>query len=198
MVWEETFTYIRVFGSISSSHVLPYYVPNKLLAKEIAYQTTREVGLARGLKEQKKAICLTFPLQYGAFKLHDYVHALKEAKIIISLKLAIVLGRQYDPNGIVKEFSTMVKVKQFTYEEDVFDDLFLQVETFSQVLHLASLLLTPEDINAFYVYKNKRLTKVPLDLLHIEPIREPTPNISLEGSSKENSQEETQEKSTHE
>jgi len=48
------------------------------------------------------------------------------------------------------------------------------------------------------VYRNKRLLKVPLDLLQIEPIREPTPSISLEGSSKENSEEETQEKSTHE
>ena len=30
---EENFTYIRVFGSYASSHVLPYYVPDKLLAK---------------------------------------------------------------------------------------------------------------------------------------------------------------------
>ena len=48
---EETFTYITVFGSISSPHALPYYVPDKLLVKEIAYQTTGEGGLTRGLKE---------------------------------------------------------------------------------------------------------------------------------------------------
>lgn len=48
---EEKFTYIRVFGSIASSHVLPFYVPDKLLAREIAYQTAREGGLTRGLKE---------------------------------------------------------------------------------------------------------------------------------------------------
>jgi len=34
---EETFTYIRVFGSITSPHILPYYVPDKLMAREIAY-----------------------------------------------------------------------------------------------------------------------------------------------------------------
>ena len=33
---EENFTYIRVFGSYDSPHVLPYYVPHKLLPKEIA------------------------------------------------------------------------------------------------------------------------------------------------------------------
>ena len=42
---EDTFTYIRVLGSIASMHVLPYYVPNKLLAREIAYQTGGEGGL---------------------------------------------------------------------------------------------------------------------------------------------------------
>ena len=63
---------------------------------------------------------------------------------------------------------------------------------------MASLLLAPEDINSFHVYRNKRLSKVPLDLLQIEPLRKPIPSVSLEGSSKENPEEETQEKSTHE
>ena len=53
---EETFTHIRVFGSISSPHFLPYYVTDKLMAREIAYQVTREGGLRRGLKEHIKAI----------------------------------------------------------------------------------------------------------------------------------------------
>ena len=29
---EELFTYVRVFGSFSSPHVLPLYVPDKLIA----------------------------------------------------------------------------------------------------------------------------------------------------------------------
>lgn len=128
----------------------------------------------------------------------DYGLVVKEAEIIMFLKLDIVLGRKYDPNGIAKEFTTMVKVKQFTHEEDAFDDLFIKAETFSQVQHMASLVLTPDDINDFHVYKEKGLLKVPLDLLQIEPIREPTPSISLEGSSKENSKEETQGRSMHE
>jgi len=85
---EETFTYIRVFGSIALLPVLPYYVPNKLLAREIAYQTAGEGGLNRGFKEQKKAIWPTFSLQCGAFALHDFRHACKEEEIIKSMKLA--------------------------------------------------------------------------------------------------------------
>lgn len=42
----------------------------------------------------------------------------------MSMKLAIVLGRQYDLNHVAKEFTTMVKDKQFGHEEDAFDDLF--------------------------------------------------------------------------
>ena len=34
---EEKFTYVRVFGSHASPHVLPLYIPEKLLAREIAY-----------------------------------------------------------------------------------------------------------------------------------------------------------------
>lgn len=36
---DKTFTYIKVFGSIVSSRFLPYYVPDKLLGREITYQT---------------------------------------------------------------------------------------------------------------------------------------------------------------
>ena len=119
-----------------------------------------------------------------------------------SLKLASFPGRQYDPNGTIKDFTTMVKVKLFTHEEDVFSNLFLQKEKFSDVTHMASLLFAPDDVEAFHVYIKRRLNKVPLDLLHIEPIREPTPSVSLEDNSKENFKEnskaETQKRSTHE
>lgn len=48
---EEKFTYIRVFGSIASPYVLPYYVFDKLMAREIAYWIAGEGGLNKGLKE---------------------------------------------------------------------------------------------------------------------------------------------------
>ena len=81
----------------------------------------------------------------------------------------------------------MVKVKPFTHEEDAFDDIFLQKETFSEVTHISSLLFAPDDLEAFREYRERILLKVPLDLLQIEPIREPTPSVSLEVRSKGNS-----------
>lgn len=78
----------------------------------------------------------------------------------------------------------------------------LQKETFIDVKHMASLLFDPEDLEDFHEYRERRLLKVPLDQLQIEPIREPTPSVSLQESSKENSKDdseaESQEKSTKE
>ena len=106
----------------------------------------------QGLKEQKKAICCTFPSQFGVFALHDFGHAFKEAEIMKSMKLTTFVGRQCDPNNTTKDFTTMVKVKPFTHEEDAFNDLFLQKGKFSEVTHMASLLFTPYDVKAFHVY----------------------------------------------
>ena len=81
---EETFTYIRVLGNITSPHVLPYYVRNNLMAREIAYQITSEGGMSKTLKESKKAIWPTFHVQCGEFSLHDVGHAFREAENILS------------------------------------------------------------------------------------------------------------------
>ena len=101
-----------------------------------------------------------------------------------SLKLTTIPKRQHEPNGTAKDFTTMVKVKPFTHKEDTFDDLFLQKEIFLEVTHMALLIFTLDDVKSFHVYIKRILLKVPLDLLQIEPIREPTPSISLEGNSK--------------
>ena len=34
---EELFTYVRVFGSLDQAHVIPLYVPDKILARETSY-----------------------------------------------------------------------------------------------------------------------------------------------------------------
>jgi len=73
---EELFTYIRGFWSITTRHVLPYYVLDKLLAREIAYQTVGD-AITKTLKEKKKSIWQTFPLQCGAFALHHLWHETK-------------------------------------------------------------------------------------------------------------------------
>ena len=52
---------------------------------------------------------------------------------------------------------------------------------------MAQILFDREGLEIFYSYREKRLSKVPLDQLLIEPIREPTPSVSIDGDSKEKS-----------
>ena len=52
---------------------------------------------------------------------------------------------------------------------------------------MEQLLFDHEDLEKFYNYKERRLAMVPLDQLLIEPIREPTPSVTIEGDSNENS-----------
>ena len=82
---EEWFTYIRVFGSTVPAHVLPLYIPDKLLAQEIAYQTCSEGGLTKDLKNKKKAIWPQFPVTCGAFSLFDVGHAFGEVENVTCL-----------------------------------------------------------------------------------------------------------------
>ena len=85
---------LRNFGT---PHVLPLYVPDKLLAREISYQTLVD-GLTKTLKEAKKSLCLSFPIQCGVYSLHDFKHASLEIDNITCLNLATRSGKQFAPN----------------------------------------------------------------------------------------------------
>ena len=41
----------------------------------------------------------------------------------------------------------------------------------------------PAEFQEFKIYRERKLSSIPLDKLRLEPIREPTPSISLSGSS---------------
>lgn len=184
---EEFFTYIRVFGSIGSPHVLPFYVLDELMAREIAYQTCGMGGMSKVLKDSKKAIWPQFPVVCRAFALHELDHAFKEFDNVLCLQLPNFPGRQYDPFGVVSNFTTTVKIKVFSHEEDPFDDAFLHKNTFREVQHTTQIVFDQESLQNFDNYRKQRLSKVPLDQLLIEPIREPTPSVSISEGSKEKS-----------
>lgn len=116
---EEFFIYVRVFGSIASPHVLPLYVLDKLLAREISYQTCGVGGISKELKDKKKAIWPQFLVACGAFSLFDLGNAFKGVDNMLSLRLFKFPGRQFDPYDVIKNFTTAVKIKVFTKEDDL-------------------------------------------------------------------------------
>lgn len=120
---EDKFTYIRIFGSLKKTHVLPLYVSDKLLARELAYQIRIE-GTSKTLRNSKKEVWDTFPLKCGVYTLHDYKHAENEAEKIQMLNLETIPNRQYDPRKVSYNVLEQAKLAKFDHEKDGFDDLF--------------------------------------------------------------------------
>jgi len=58
--------------------------------------------MRKTLKEGKKAIWPTFPLQCGEFALHILGHAFTEAYIMLSLQLPKFPRRKYDRSALSK------------------------------------------------------------------------------------------------
>ena len=79
-------------------------------------------------------------------------------------------------------------MKPFVKEEDGFEDLFQGMEKFLDIIKYASSQLRRNDFEAFQAYRNKRLQKVPLNLLTIEYENKHTPSISLDDEVKDMSE----------
>ena len=76
-------------------------------------------------------------MSYGAFSLFDVGHAFKEVNNITCLQLFKFLKRLFDPYDVVKDFTIVVKVRVFSGEEYIFDDMFQEKCSFKEILHLA-------------------------------------------------------------
>ncbi len=171
-----------MFGSTVPPHVLPLYIRDKLLAREIAYQTCSEDGLTKDLKEKKKAIWPQFPVACGAFSLFDVGHTFTEVENVTFLQLFKFPSRPFDPSNVAQDFTTNVKIKVFVRKKDLFDDLFQSRSSLQEILWEARSKLSPDDLQRFMLYRERRLANVPLEKLRL-PAREPTPSVSLSGNS---------------
>ena len=86
----------------------------------------------------------------------------------------------------------------FSKEDDLFDDMFEEKCTFKEILHSSQTQFSPKEFQEFKMYRERRLTTIPLDNLCLEPLREPTPSVSLSGSSASDKYKSKSEKETSE
>lgn len=166
---EEKFTYVRVFGSDDRPHVLPLYISDKLLAREIAYQLT-SAGVTKTLKNSKKQIWPPFPLRCGIYTLHDYKHAKKEAEKINILNLGTLPNRRFDPNKVVYNVLEQEKLTKIEHKKDELDDLFSSAKLLFQVQAIAKMRYHNDRLVEFNKLREQRLQTLPLDLLAIAPM----------------------------
>ena len=164
--------------SLAQPRVLPLYLRDKLLVREVAYQTVGN-GLTRFLKEAKKALWPSFPISCGVYGREKYKHAILEISQIECLKLFTIPNKEYDPLKVANNFTTQVKIRPFVNEHDDFDDLFESVNNYAAVKNLETLRLHPQQLLKFQQYKNKILEKIPLKILDVSPTMTQKENESI-------------------
>lgn len=130
----------------------------------------------------------SFPLRCGAFTLHDFKHAEKEAEKIKMLKLGIIPKRQYNPKSVAYNVTSQAKIAKFHHEKDIYDDSFSSDEVFSQVKQLEKIKIGAEGLEEFYKFRTQRLEMLPLDLLNTTSV------VKLKGQSEGKISEQTPEK----
>ena len=157
---EENFTYILVFGSLTHPHVFPLFVPDKLLAKEISYQTVGQ-GLTKIIRDATKTVQPCFPIPCGTYILENFKNSLLEIEQLKVLCFPLVPNQYFDPNGVAKDVTSRLKLKPFSNKPDKFDYLFEIVPEYSIVERLAPDRLTPDELINFKQYHHKRITHLP-------------------------------------
>jgi hypothetical protein len=105
------YTYIKVYGSTELPHLLPKYVPDKLLAKEIAYQMV-EKGITTYISEKNKKYSLIFPLHVGRYSLLNKPYAEKEVESLREICFCIGSLKGHNPHNIVQDHLKSVKLAQ--------------------------------------------------------------------------------------
>ena len=73
--------------------------------------------------------------------------------------------RPFDPNDVAQEFTTNAKIRVFSGKKDLFDDLFQNRSSLQESLREARSRLSPDDLQRFMLYRERRLACIPLEKL---------------------------------
>jgi hypothetical protein len=130
---EESFSYIRVFGCFTSPHALPRFLPDKLVCREVAYQTV-STGITKELKATQKRVWPTFPIQVGIFSLSDFGHAKVEALALEDIKLVDIEYKRHDPHRVVENHLAQFNMKRYIHEDSPYDEFFRGVRSYDEVV----------------------------------------------------------------
>jgi hypothetical protein len=117
---DERETYIRVFRATGAPHLLPIYVPDRLVLGEICYQTILQGYNATLVKEKKRAFIL-YGFHIGFYMVKDTTHAKQEG--LSQLEFWFQTGRfhKHDPKGLVSQHASQVS-SYWPYAHDQFKD----------------------------------------------------------------------------
>jgi hypothetical protein len=117
---DERETYIRVFGATGAPHLLPIYVPDRLVLGEIFYQTILQ-GYNATLVKDKKWDFILYGFHIGFCMVKDTVHAKQLGLGQLEFWFQTGRFRKHDPKGLVLQHASQVS-SCWPYAHDQFED----------------------------------------------------------------------------
>jgi hypothetical protein len=158
---EENFSYIRVFGCSIPPHVLPKFLPDRLVCREVAYQiVTGRIGIE--LKTTQKKSWPAFPVQIGKFSLLNLGHSKVEATTLEGVKLVDLEHKKHDPYQLVGKHMAHCNMKSYEHVESPWDDMFKGTKTYKEVLERVQTLSSDlqASFQTFQKHRRSGLLKV--------------------------------------
>jgi len=117
---DEHSTYFKLFGATGAPHLLPAHVRDRLIVREICYQTILQ-GYNATLVKDKKWDLIHYGFHVGFYLIKDTAQAKKEG--LSQLKFRFSTGRflKHDPKGLVLQHVSEVS-SYWPYTHDKFED----------------------------------------------------------------------------
>jgi hypothetical protein len=176
---EESFSYIRVYGCFTSPHALPKFLPDRLICREVAYQTVY-VGITKELKATQKRVWPTYPIQVGEYSLLDFGHAKVEASALEDITLSSIEFKRHDPHKVVENHLAQFSMKKYFHEDSPFDDIFKGEKSYDEVLSKIQTLPNKEQ-SYFLNFQKHRRSCLP-NILQVEQSFTHNGNPSFRGA----------------
>jgi hypothetical protein len=126
-------TYIRVYRATKYPHLLPWFVPNKLVLQEVAYQIVIH-GVGGMLYRGKKEIWPPLPLYVGLYSFSNTKQEQEEVNTLLSFHFGEERFRRHDPKGVIKDHFNKVGFP-WEYTTDIWEEeeIHRNVRTYNEV-----------------------------------------------------------------
>lgn len=128
------FTYIHLTGIMVAPHLLPRYVPNKLLLKVFSFQLF-EISQTTDLLRTKLKAWLELPVLICPYQILNHGHMVKELEGYLYYRWLPGTVRHHDPKGLIKaHFKRLGLTTPYIHETFPDDSLFEDVKSFEDTV----------------------------------------------------------------
>ena len=118
-----------------SPHVLPKFLPDRLVLREVAHQIVKG-GIGIELKAAQKKSWPIFPVHIRKFSLQNLGHSKVEAEALEEVKLVNIEHKKHDSYQLVNRHLMHCNMKAYEHEKSIYDDVFKEVKAYEEVLNM--------------------------------------------------------------